>query len=568
MAERRLVIMLLASALVTLGLALGAELQAERHFAPVAETQDFNSGPTGGDPVPVTSILVAGGVALGVAALAPRPAPSGTRPRRALWAWLPLLSLATYLVVNLLQTTFPADYSLVVHDGGSRAGQFRETLLISNGPALSVLLLPIFALLVACGLAISLAGRRIWRDAIAAADEWGDRAVERLPRLLSRQMGAIALVAPFVFVAAAGNLRLVTLVSSQPDSGLAVAVLALSSLVLLALLASAVIKAWQLARCGRDARLAPVAYEAWVGLGRAEAALALGFLALAAVGTFGPALQPSVLANDRTFVVTLQRHLQLMALALVPFLPMLAVHRDALRALRDFPPAAGPARRVWPTFWFGVVGLPFAAAGAAFAAWSTDGIAWRGAVWGWVLASLPLALAAMKLEEAAAGPMLLSAVGLWCVGNSVFAIYDTSETGVLQFSDNTGINALLRLAAAVLAGLAVARLVRAWAPARRASIGIPLSLGVGMALAAVALLELPLALWTGTSSDGQWVGLGTQVAQQSEQSVVVADVMHFLALMAISGAALCLAALLRPEWFPGRRRGRPLATSVRERATG
>lgn len=170
------------------------------------------------------------------------------------------------------------------------------------------------------------------------------------------------------------------------------------------------------------------------------------------------------------------------------------------------------------------------------------------ALWAWLAACTPVAALAM----ARCGPFrsapvaLLLAFVLWAIGNTVVATYDGQDEAILVFRDPPGLLALWRTLGALVAGLAVARLALAAAREERASLAVPMALGVGACLAALALLEMPLSAWLLNRGGGEAIAVGSVMASLD---FPVRVLLHTVAGVLGVATALLLARLHRPEWF-------------------
>ncbi|MEA3143811.1 MAG: hypothetical protein QOG31_1135 [Thermoplasmata archaeon] len=558
---RRLLTVVAGAALALLGLAVGAELQHEGFLPPDATVQaQINQQGATGDPIPLSGVLVAAGLALAAAPLA-----LAVQDRRLprLQAWgeraglLAALAVAAYLLVNLVQTAFPS--AVIVTSGGQRGGSFTNNLLAADSPAVPSALLPVFGLLLAGLLALLWVLQRL----VAPPDEapWADPPAPDPARILHRQLGLLLLATPFAGLAAWGALRLVAGTPAGQAGDAFRIVLPLAALVLLGLLATGALKAWQVVRYLREPRAAPLCEEAWTGAGRAEAWLAGSLAALAAVTAFLKPLAQPLLETGQTFGSDLPRHVQALLLVLVPLVPAWRLHRDGQR-LFSGPPVRSPAPTAWAT------ARPFAAAGLSFALASAATLLDLGPLAGWMLATAPAAAAALALRPVRPGVALLlvTAWATWCLGNSFSATYDPSDAALIQFHGSPGVLALWRQLGAALAGVAVARLAHAAGHAQGARVVWPLAAGTGLCVVALALLELPLSIWTESSTHGQVVAVGSAIASQEP---AVQAVMHVIALAAALAAAVMVARLCRPGWFRSGRRpfamqaARPIAGAQR-----
>jgi hypothetical protein len=474
-------------------------------------------------------------------------------PRRQAWlarsGAIAALAGGTYLLANLLQTVYPNTVILTL--GGARRGDFSNNLLAANTSALPSVLLPVAALLLGAVLAVLWAGQRLvgHRDPLP----WDEPPAPDPVRLLHHQAGLLLLATPFIGLAAWGALRLVVDTPGGRDGDPYRIVLPLVALLLLALLASAAIKAWQVVRYLREPRAAPLCEEAWTGAGRAELWLVGALAAVCLAASFLRPIQLTALETGQTFGSDLRRHVQFLLLALLPLLPALRLHRDGQRLFAGPPTRATPPGRsalAWP-----IAAILVSLALAGSATFLLD-----GPVWGWVLASAPVAIAAQRLRPARLGTaaLLLLAWSTWCVGNTLAARYDPTDAGLIQFYGSPGVLALWRLLGAVLAGLAMVRLARAAGETAGARLAWPMAASLGLCVIAIALLELPLSIWADSNEHGQFVYVGTAVASQGP---AVQWVMHAIALAAAVASAVMLARLLRPGWS-GRRGPRATPTGA------
>jgi hypothetical protein len=106
---------------------------------------------------------------------------------------------------------------------------------------------------------------------------------------------------------------------------------------------------------------------------------------------------------------------------------------------------------------------------------------------------------------------------------------------------------------------------------------VPLAIGAGACLAAVALMEMPLTAWLITRGDGEAIAVGSVVASQEP---AVRILLHSIAGLLGTAAAVLLSRLGRPDWFrsppppplsaPMRAKGTrpPRPTSARPAGTG
>lgn len=536
----RIVALGLLAGLALLGLALGAESQRESVLESDLEAAGEAAAiGAAGNLIALTAFLVAIGVTGSLLLLSRLPV------RRRL---MPALALggATYLGVLVGQTMWPFYVALL----DQRYATLTNSLIAANLPASpSVVLVPM-AVVVGVLLAAGAAAARLlgWTPRDGAL---GPAA------LLRRQAAAVLLAAPFLALAAWGNVRLLlNLPDDQPGLGPYFVVLPAIALGALALVALGVAKTWQLGTYVRNARLAVAAQESWQTLGRAEASVAALLAGLALAGTF---LQPAQLEDlelGRVLGLSLRAHTQATVFLAIPMAPLLALHRRAARSLEDAPvhaatldDAADPLARLALTGGTACVAL------AALATWTIPQV-----LWAWLLAVLPAA----ALAAWACGPrlgathVLLAAFLLWGIGNTVEATYDGQGAGVLTFGTPPGFLALWRTLGAVLAAVALSRLALGLAPGgvRR----LPLAAGAGAALAAVALLEMPLTAWLQTRTSVDAINVGSVVASLDPP---VRAIVHTVAAVLAVTAAVLVALLHRPDWF---QRGRRPVAIVRPKA--
>ena len=531
--ERRALLALAGCALLAAaGLGLGASRQHEASFHPDTFSQlQAGQREASGNSILLTGLLAAGGAAAAGLVLS-RQSPA----QKALGAGA--LFFGGYLLVNLMQTAWPN--LTAIEAEGERIGYLSVNLVAFHGRGVASVFLPIFA-----GVAgsVMLAGWGLRR--LLAPPIPGPRLPMTSGQLLRAQLAASALAVPFLAIAFWGLVRLLL----HGLHGVALVLLPVAALACLALAGIAVWKAWHLGQVARDARLAIVAEESWQGLGRAEAGLAALVGTLAVLGWLMPAASSPLLEPGLTFHTTLRGQALFLASLLVPLAPSLLLQGPAMEALRRKPPAEpGTA----PMFWTGSASFAATFAAAGIATWLPGGV-----LWPWVAATLAASVAAYALlpRISAAALMATAAFALWAAGNAYTATFRSSLGTQLQYgSPAPGALALLRLAAAALAGLAIARILRGMA-AGRPSFTIPLAVAGGVCAAGAALLVLPLDIWPLSSFRGAAVAQGTLLASQDP---AVQGAMHALTFVLLSGWFFAIAAAVRPEWFRRSRRRRPV----------
>ena len=552
---RRLAPLLLGVAVAMAGIGLGAQLQNENALPPDWESQAAsNRRAAAGDVIILTGLLVAGGAALCAWSLRH---PRATSVGKAVAA----VAGGVYILDNLLQTAWPFYVSLP--DVTIRQATLNTNLLASNHAALPSALVPVFSLWVAGSILALWGVRRLLHP--------GTR--HGLARRLS---GTTLLAAPGLLLAGFGCLRLMTALPAVPEAVAYRVLLALTAMAYLGLLVASVVKRWQLRRAARDPRLAPLALDAWEGIGRAEAGTAaLGVLA-AVAGAVLPKIPPtgageaavdgvSELLKTGSFgTLLLHVHLLLLLFALLPLLPLVAVHREGRLALDADPPPApppaldapgrpGPAPLVHDpaprdAIWWETGALAVAAAGAAVGTWALV-----GALWGWVAAAVPVLVASARAASGVreAQVILLAALAAWGIGNSLAAQYSPATSGLVRFGTDPTTLELWKLAGAILLGWCAWRLVRRASGTARARVAIPAAAIAATAAIVVCLLELPLSIWTNPINDVGTVRrvsvfVGTAVARLDGSARIA---VHLFCTLLAMGAAIGTARVLRPEWF-------------------
>ncbi len=528
------------------GLALGAESHREELLEP---DPDLSAGglasQAAGTLIPLTGLLVAAGATAGAVLLSDRP----WRDRLVGGAGV---AAGTYLTLQLVQGAWP-NYAAFIE---GRVARLSTNLLAVDDPAVPSLWIPIFAYL-AGGLLIVGSGaarllRRPGRDGVPAPEG-----------LLRRQAAASALAVPFLAVGVWGPIRLLLNVTESGPGPLPhLVILPLAALACAGLIVTQMWRLWALAAFVRNGRLAAATEEAWLVLGRAEAALVGALVLLAVLSSFLPAAEAPGLQAGATFGVTLRGHGQFLAALLIPLVPALRVHRLVVQGLR-FHRSHLPSLETSGGHPVAVAAIT--ATGVAFAAAGLATFTLEGGLVAWLVAALPMGLFAWRSCSAtgAAPPLLLAAFVAWALGNGVRATFDEpSGIALLRFETGPGVLALWRVVGALLGALALARLATRLSPRGRPAIVVPLAAGLAAALAILALVELPLSAWIVSLPEGQAVGLGSLV---SSQDPPVRFLLHTLAGLSAAGAALLAARLRRPEWFTRPRR--PVEAEVRVKWT-
>jgi hypothetical protein len=534
MAASARIVLVVAGALVALGgLALGAESQREVFLEPDLDAADL--GGAAGNLVLLTAVLVGVGAALAAATLS-------TAPLRRRIPLAAALVPAAYALAVVVQSAFPNNVGLVE----ARRAFIAWSLWPAQVDAVPSLFLPVLAIALGALLAVGWCLRALLVP--SAAQDTPEAA-------LHRQAAATLLAGPFLAVAACGNLRLLLLLPDEPGLGPYLVVLPLAALACLALLGLLAAKTWQLGRVVRNPRLAAYVQESWTALGRAESALLAALAALAVGASLLPAEDLGNALFGGSFAVTLRGHTQLLVLLAIPLLPAWLAHRPTTRLLERLPARAGTLET--GTHPSAIATLTAAGSMVVLAAATT---AWaEGALWAWLAAFVPaVAVASVRLQAGRAAPVLLGAgYLLWAVGNTIIADYDGD---LITPRDPPGFLALWRTAGAVVAAVAVARMAWASAAERRASLAMPMAVGLAACLAAVALVELPLTTWSVPRSGGSAIAVGSVLASLDAP---VRIVLHLVAAGLSATAAVLAAMLLRPEWFKSPRR--PLAAPVRRK---
>lgn len=525
-APLRLAGVAVCGALAVLGLALGSESQDEVFLEPDLEARDAaNASGAAGNLVILTAVLVALGAAFGGAALSQRPALQRAGLAVALFA-------AAYLAVVVAQSSWP-NYDAQLQ---ARQAELANSLMAANLAGVPSVLLPAMCLALAAVLGVAWAARRLLGSS---------RPLVSAEQALGRQVAVTLLAAPFLAIAAWGNLRLLLrLPDDQPGLGPYLVVLPVAALACLGLISVSLAKAWRLGSLVRNGRLAASVHESWQALGRAEFALAGIVAALALLASVFQAATVPGLDVGRVFGVTLRGHTQLLLLLAVPLAPAALNQRLTSTWLEHAPPRhatleTGTDRLAVLALTCVLLGLGL----SGLLTWTAD-----DALWAWLAAFAPTAALAMARcgPFGSAPSVLMLGFVLWAIGNTVVATYDGQDEAILAFRDPPGLLALWRTLGALVAGLAVARLALAGAREERASLAVPMALGVGACLAALALLEMPLSAWLLNRGGGEAIAVGSVMASLD---FPVRVLLHTMAAVLGVATALLLARLHRPEWF-------------------
>lgn len=542
----RITALALLSLLALWGLALGAQTQKEVFLEPDAQQRDATNQGAAGNLVVLTAFPVALGTAGAATLLSRRPVLHRFGPAA-------LLAGAVYGGVLLGQSAWP-NYLVIVEN---RYATLTNSLLAANLPAVPSLLVAPLALFLGTLLLTGWAGRRLLG---------GDsRPTPQSPRsplaLLQGQAAATLLAAPFLALAAFGNLRLLlVLPDDQPGLGPYFVVLPAAALGCLGLMGLAIAKTWHLGTYVRNGRLAAAVHDTWHALGRAETAAVILLACLALAASFLQAAQLPDLALGRAFEITLRGHTQLLVLLGIPLALTLAVHRRVTRHFTRDPPQAPTLEHGTHVVALATLTASLATVGlAVVATWSLE-----RALWGWFLACLaPVAAAAWWCGGHRSAPhLLLAAFLLWAMGNTIEANYDGGREALLAFAQPPGLLALWRTLGAVLAATALGRLAAQLAP--RNPTTFALAAGAGIALAAVALLELPLTAWLMVRpATVDAIAVGSIVASLDPP---VRIALHTVAAVLAVAAAVLVARLHRPDWFERRRPPAPVALIRPKRA--
>lgn len=520
----RILALALFAGLALWGLALGAESQKEFVLESDLRSQDeIASGGASGNLIVLTGPLVALGIACGAMLLSRRPIRQRLLPGG-------VVLVAAYAGVLLTQTMWPFYVAVVEY----RSAMLTNSLLSANLSALPSILLGPMALLLAALLGGGWGLGRLW----------GVRQTPAMVDLLRGQAARSLLMAPFLAIAAWGNIALLlALPDDQPGIGPYFVVLPALALACLALLALAMAKLWHLGVYLRNARLATAVQETWQTLGRMEVGLVVAIAVLANTASFLPATALGELELGRVLGLTLRSHTQLLLLLAVPLVPYALLHGHVSRQLRESPRhAATLDDGSHPVAYGTLVAVAASAALAGISTW-----AFTDALWAWLLAFLPAAaFAATRLAgRSAAASVLLLAFICWAIGNTVEASYDGGGgSAVLAFTTPPGVLALWRTLGAAVAAIALARLAhdlrrldrRTW----------PAAIGAGAALAGVALLEMPLTAWLLARPGVDAIAVGSIVASLDAP---VRITLHVVAVLLAVASALLVAFLQRPDWF-------------------
>lgn len=540
----RLAVLVAAAGLATSGLVLGAISQHEVFLESDLSAAEAAAEGADSNLIPLTAVPFALGVAWLAALLSRRPIAQRLLP-------VVGVALGAYGLLNLAQGAWP-NYNAYVE---ARTADLSNTLLLANLEAAPSVVLPILAVFSGLLALVFAAARRLLA---------GPAMPDTPASCLHRHLGHAALVTPFLVVAALGNLQLLlALPGTTRGGGPYLVVLPVCIALALALLAVHAARLWQLGVWRRNARLGSAVLDAWLALGRVEAALTITLVAVAAAAGFLARIDLEALHLGRTFTVTLRSHTQFLGFLAFVLLPGLFLHRRTKTALLEahhhgLSLESGPH----PLAILGICAMGLALALAAVASLASD-----GALWPWAAAALPLTLlsALTGRPRDAAQAALLLAFTLWALGNTVTATYDGNQEGVLRFDESPGVLALWRTVAVLVAGATLARLVRSTPDAATANVTVRL-LAVGAATCAglVAILQMPLWAWLTPRAGTDALAVGSLLASFDPAVRATLNGISF-ALAAVG--ALLWARLQRPEWFRVRRPASPAVVRLKRRAS-
>ncbi len=516
-------VLLFAAALATGGLALGAATQEER----ILVTQ-LGDGAAGGNLVVLTAPLLALGAVMA----------GWTLRNRNLPAILPLLALfvSVLLGVMLVQGAGGLHKIELRDDSGRSQAAMSINPFIHNGAGIASVLIPVFGLVTA-GLMLAEWGLQ---------GIWGGPTADHPRHVLRRLVAANAVAVPFLIVAATGAVEiLLAAPANTVGVGPYYVVLPAIVLVALGLLVTSAVRVWNLFACVRNPRLLDLSAEVWRGVGRADAILVAVGAIIALASSALAKLEPEGLTVGATLAVTTRSHNQFLILLGVALIPLWRVHRAGARTLARAPVTQGTldAHGADPFLVGWVASLVVAVVAAPLAAFTLD-----GALWPWLAAFLPMALWAVRFGDAreSAVPLILLALVLWGIGNTVSASFDTLGEAILQYHVAPGVLALWRLLGATVMGVVAVRIAGLIAAPMAPSLRWPLSIGLGLCISVLMMLEMPFSIWIINTPRGAEVGIGSIVAAQEPN---VRMLMHTLAMAVGVVAGLLLARLRHPAWF-------------------
>lgn len=527
--RRGIPLVLLAGALIVLGIALGAGNQKETFIG----NQASEIREPGSDLTILTSFIT--GVGTGVAIFV-----LGKGSPRDRWIGGVTGGIAAWLLLALVQMMAP-NY-VVLPDQGS-ASIILSTLLLEENAAPSVLL-PVLAL------GILLMTALAWAMGRSDADEsW----TPSLGAIRRDHLAIAALAIPILVVTAAGMVRVMLEVpAGEVGAGLISLLHPLAAAACLVLVVTIILRARVVARLRQDPSRAEDAEEAWKTLDRIDLAGIIALALVAVLASFLPAEVSDVTSAGTTLLFTLRSHGQAIIFLAVILVPLYLLHRRIGRFLPTAPnqvvPSTGGANRSVLAFTITIVVASVLAVIATFAT--------NKALLPWVVALVPPAIASGILGRPRSSALvrLVAAWTMWGLGNTIVAFYDANAYPDMDFLVHPGVLALWRMGATAMVAWVVFDVLRDAGDEDRQRVVVPLSLAAAVGIGLVGLLELPLTVWAEVTISLHRVAVGSLLGSQQ---VGVQVVMHLMATVCGLGATASMARILRPDWFR-RPRGEPV----------
>ncbi len=545
MSWRRRIQAALGGALAGTGVMLGAMSQQEVFLDPGA---DLDTG-AAGNIIPLTALLTA----LGLTWIAMARRGDETRRRRLLQIAPVIVCL--YAVQVVVQSSFP--YVAAILES--------RVAILSIAPILAdleanpgVLMAPMVLLALLVWGAQRLGGRAGARSAPAPASSFGPVQggepgfeSEAHVREIRDLDGVVLLLAPFLVVVIAAQLRLLALWETPP-SGLMIFTAVLGMAGAGALVITGPIRSWHVRTWVRRDSLAPAARESHRLVLTVER-VAAG--ALVAAGLLATAL-PKQAANDLevglVFGMTLRGFGQstlFVVLLLIPYL-MQGLRwqgtMDVTNTSDGSRPGAGQRHGrgpYLPGWWM----LPVAGAATLAAALPATFLA-TGALVPWAVALAPAAAAAVaRGRQSLAAPTMLLLLTLWCIGNTLTASFSDRDFAGLVHGRSVAALVAVRLVAASTGAWFLFRfldrlsqagagdgasLPRSMARQRRRRTAV---LAASTSLALAVFMEASFSIWVhaGSSVGVNQVGVGSLVSSLPQ---AFAGTVHTLTVVA---AAWC-----------------------------
>lgn len=503
---------LAGTVLVFVGLMAGAQSQLETFLVNGSD----QTSSIAGNLIPFTAVLVGGGVAMFAGAVSP--VQSGrAKP-------LAFVGGAVWLLTVLGQSAYD-NYVVLVE---ARFASVYVSSLANNAAALPAALLPILVLWIAALLSLLYGLRQLFpQDA-------------RGPEALRRAMLTRSLLTIPIFGAIVGsNVYLLATLDLQDETLSPLLILAPMAIVsAAALLVVQQVRMWNFGLALEDPRLGPMMLQSWRNLNLIER-VAIAVFVLACIGGFVlPKTNMDLLNQGRSFVTTIRTFVVFQILALIPLVPLWRAQQRAERTLYH------QHYHALPSIHKQLVTVSVLTGWALLVLVGGPWLIERG-IWVVILAFTPMAIFATLTRGAQGALLALVAGGLWwSAGNSFFAIHDPEAFVLLNFDVLPGIQAVVRVVGVSLFAVGCYRIMQQFAPSGAKWGALPLAASFGIALA--LLIEVSLSIWIIQDQTHPAVGVGSFI---QSQGAFFKFFFHAVAFLALMGAGLAWAALMRPEWF-------------------